>query len=150
MPLSHVRFFFSEPFFSYFCGMQNITVHIINPKAKNLLNHLADMDLISIEKEIKYSKEHLAMLDKDYENFEKGIGKDYSMEEFFKAKKLLNDLGDMDLISIEKTNKKAHSSDDKEFMLALEKDAKLYEQGKLKTYSLEEVKAKLAEKQTIK
>jgi len=56
----------------------------------------------------------------------------------------------MDLISIEKTNKKAHSSDDKEFMLALEKDAKLYEQGKLKTYSLEEVKAKLAEKQTIK
>lgn len=41
--------------FSYIClkltGMESLRIEIVNPKAKNIIKNLADMDLIRIKKE---------------------------------------------------------------------------------------------------
>lgn len=64
-----------------------------------------------------------------------------------KAKKLINDLVDLGIISIEnKTDSSIKWYENKELLHELEEDILQYEQGKLKTFSKEEVLAEISKR----
>ncbi len=65
--------------------METITINLINPKAKKLIDDLVGLGLISIQVEGQYSQEFLDTIDKEYEDYQKGVGINYSKEEVFSA-----------------------------------------------------------------
>jgi len=58
--------------------METLTLEINNPKVKDILKDLEALDLLHIVNTDEYADEFKLILDKEYDDYQNGIGESYS------------------------------------------------------------------------